>query len=346
MKRILIVRLGAMGDIVHAVPVAAALRRAFPAARIDWLVSGKHRAILDLVPVVDRRLVINDRSDASGGSSPLPAIRELRHQHYDAALDLQGLIKSAAIARLSGAKRVVGFSKRYLREPLARFFYTDAHDPGGEGMHARSETRHVVHINLGLLGALGISSPAVEFPIDATPGAAAREVAQRTAGRYAVLNPGAAWPNKRWPPDRLAQVAVAVRARYQLPSVVLWGPGEKDLADQVVAQSQGAAIAAPPTTIADLAVIVRDAVVMVSGDTGPTHIGAALGTPIVGIYGPTRPERNGPWLPADITVSRAHECACHHLRRCRRGRMCLLDISTEEVLAAVDQRLANGRVSG
>jgi lipopolysaccharide heptosyltransferase I len=346
LKRILIVRLGALGDIVHAVPVAAALRRAFPDARIDWLVSGKHRAMLDLVPVVDRRLVISDRTDAREGRSLLAAIRALRRTNYDVALDLQGLIKSAAIARLSGATRVVGFSKRYLREPLARVFYTDAHDPGGEGMHAPSETRHIVHINLGLLGVLGIRTPAVEFPIRATPGDATRQVAERTGGRYAVLNPGAAWPNKRWPPDRLAEVAIALRARHQLPSIVLWGPGEKDLADAVVAQASGAAMAAPPTTIADLAVIVGDATVMVSGDTGPAHIGAALGTPIVGIYGPTRPERNGPWQPADITVSRARECECHHLRRCRRGRMCLLDISTEEVLAAVERRMATGRVSG
>src|SRR6266581_4161757 len=97
MNRVLLVRLGALGDIVHAIPVAAALRRAFPSARIDWLVSAKHRAILDVVPVIDRRLVINDRGDASGGTSLLAAIGELRRAKYDVAIDLQGLIKSAVL---------------------------------------------------------------------------------------------------------------------------------------------------------------------------------------------------------------------------------------------------------
>src|SRR5207248_2245633 len=138
MSSFLIVRLGALGDIVHAIPVAAALRRAFPSARIDWLVSGKHREILELVPAIDRRVVIDDRGDGSG--APLWAsIRELRRARYDTTLDLQGLVKSAVIARLSAAPRVIGFSRRYLREPLARCFYTEAHDPGGEGIYAPTE---------------------------------------------------------------------------------------------------------------------------------------------------------------------------------------------------------------
>ena len=104
MSRFLIVRLGALGDIVHAIPVAAALRRAFPSARIDWLVSAKHREILDLVPVIDRRLVINDRGDAAGGTSLVATIRELRRSRYDVAIDLQGLIKSAVLARALGRR--------------------------------------------------------------------------------------------------------------------------------------------------------------------------------------------------------------------------------------------------
>ena len=131
MNRFLIVRLGALGDVAHAIPVAAALRRAFPAARIDWLVSAKHRAILDLVPVIDHRLMVNDRGGASGGMSRLAAIRELRAARYDVALDLQGLIKSAVLARASGAARVVGFAPGYARERLSRLFYTDVYDPGG-----------------------------------------------------------------------------------------------------------------------------------------------------------------------------------------------------------------------
>ena len=122
--------------------------------------------------------------------------------------------------------------------------------------------------------------------------------------------------------------------------MVLWGPGEEALAAAVAAGAQGAAAASPPTTIADLVALARGAALMVSGDTGPTHIAAAVGTPIVGLYGPTRPARNGPLSPLDVTVSRDPVCQCHHLRRCKLETMCLADIQTDEVLKAIERRLA------
>jgi heptosyltransferase I len=345
-ERFLIVRLGALGDIVHAIPVAAALRKAFPAARIDWLVSAKHRELLDLVPVIDRRLVINDRIVAQadreepGGASLWHSIVELRRAGYDAAIDLQGLLKSAVLSRASGASRVVGFAPSYLRERLARVFYTDAYDPGCSGLYDPRETRHVVEINLGLLRPLGITAGAPEFPIEQSDSAPAREMRDRCGGRYALLNPGAAWPNKRWSPARFGAVAASLRERHGLMSVVLWGPGEEPLARDVAASAGGAAVVSPKTSIADVVALVRGAAVMVSGDTGPTHIAAAVGTPLVGLYGPTRAQRNGPWAPADITISREAICQCHHLRRCRLETMCLLDIQIDEVAAAVERRLA------
>lgn len=348
MAGFLIVRLGALGDIVHTIPVAAALRRAYPDARIDWLVSGKHREILDLVPCVTTRIVaaagaFAGPGEGEAGHSFLGAIRAIRRQRYDTVLDLQGLIKSAIIARFSGAPRVVGFTSRYLREPMAHRLYTAHYDPGGDGIYAPSETRHVVHINLGMLDALGVPPAPPAFPFDRRPSEAADRVLESTGGRYALLNPGAAWPNKRWPPDRLGALARALRDRLRLASVVLWGPGEREIAEAVVAQAGGAAMLSPETRIADILAIARGAAVMVSGDTGPTHIAAAVGTPIVGIYGPTRPERNGPWLPEDVTVSRAARCECHHLRRCTARRWCLLDVEVGEMLGAVERRLAAGR---
>jgi len=348
LSRFLIVRLGAPGDIVHAIPVAAALRRAFPGSRIDWLVSARHREILDLVPVIDRRLVIHDRprtvprsdGEAHGGVSLAGAIRELRKARYDVAIDLQGLIKSALLARSSGAPRVVGFVSSYAREALARPLYTDVYDPGRGGLYDRRETRHVVEINLGVLSALGISMAEPEFPIEAVVSEAARQIQDRTSGRYALVNPGAAWPNKRWPTARLAAVAALLRQRHAVTPVVIWGPGEEALAQEVVAAAGGAALLSPRTTIADLVALTRGATLMVSGDTGPAHIAAAVGTPIVGIYGPTRPARNGPISPRDITVSRDAVCRCHHLRRCTQNRMCLLDVAVEEVADAVERRLA------
>jgi lipopolysaccharide heptosyltransferase I len=339
MDRILIVRLGALGDIVHSLPVAAALRRAFPSAEIDWLVSAKHREILDLVPVLSRRIVMNDRGEARSGESLFAAMVKIRRGKYDVAIDLQGLLKSAAIARLSGARRVIGFTSKYARESLASWFYTTSHNPGGDGMYATSETRHVVDINLGLLAALGVAAAPAEFPLEPRPSEVARQMAARAGGAYALLNPGAAWPNKRWPPPRLAALASELHSRRGLRSVVLWGPGETELAEEVAAMSGGAAIVSPETRIADVVALARGAAVMVSGDTGPTHIAAAVGTPIVGIYGPTRPERNGPWVRDDETVSRAAICQCHHYRQCRVERMCLLDIEMSEVLAAVERRL-------
>ena len=341
-KRVLIVKLGALGDIVHAIPVAAALRRAFPGVRIDWLVSAKHREMLDLVPVIDRRLVINDRGAAGDGTGILAAIRELRRSKYDVALDLQGLLKSAFFARSSGAGRVIGFASGYVRERLARPFYTEVHDPGGGGMYHPDET-HVVWTNLGLLEPLGIRVAQPEFPVERVESDVARAVAVQTGGRYALLNPGAAWPTKRWPPARLGAVAIALRDAHALSSVVLWGPGEESLAREVVASSAGAAILSPRTSIADLVALSRSAALFISGDTGPAHIAAALGTPIVGIYGPTRPSRNGPWSPRDVTISRDSVCQCHHLRRCRLATMCLADIEVDEVLTAIDRRLAGAR---
>ena len=128
------------------------------------------------------------------------------------------------------------------------------------------------------------------------------------------------------------------RAGAPAPRVAEFEHGEA-----VVAASGGAALLSPRTSIADLVALARGAAIMVSGDTGPTHIAAAVGTPLVGIYGPTRPERNGPWRPADVTVTRADTCECHHLRRCRRDTMCLMDIAAVEVLDAVERRLAAER---
>jgi ADP-heptose:LPS heptosyltransferase len=195
-------------------------------------------------------------------------------------------------------------------------------------------------MNLGLLTNLGVAASAPQFPIERVDTDIARELRSRTGGQYILMNPGAAWPNKRWPAARFGAVARAIHERRGLQTIVSWGPGEEPLAQEVTRESGGAAILSPPTSIADLVALVRGAAVMISGDTGPTHIAAALGAPIVGIYGPTRPSRNGPWGASAITISRDAVCQCHHLRRCTSDRMCLLDIEAAEVLEAVERRLA------
>jgi heptosyltransferase-1 len=121
---------------------------------------------------------------------------------------------------------------------------------------------------------------------------------------------------------------------------VLWGPGEESMAAAVVAASHGTAVLAPPTTITDIVAIAKGASLMVSGDTGPLHIGAAVGTPIVALFGPTSAERNGPWAASDISISRLDGCVCHYERQCRRSQPCIDDISVDEVIAAIERRVA------
>jgi lipopolysaccharide heptosyltransferase I len=340
MTRVLIVRLGALGDIVHALPAAAALREAFPAARIDWLVDAKHRALLDLVPVIDMRIDVDSRA-WSGPRAPLAVVRELRRTQYDVALDLQGLIKSAAFARASGARRVIGYTRPHLREEAARFFYTEQVDASGD---AAGDTLHVVYKSLAALRALNL-------PIDAAPRFPLSEPASHVPActrqllglspdePFVLINPGAAWPNKRWPAERFGALAREIRARHGWKSAVLWGPGEETLAAQVASSSSGAADMAPATSLADLVALARAARLLISGDTGPIHLAAAVGTPVVGIYGPTDPRRNGPWDAHDVCVSRFTPCACHHQRRCRVARWCLADIEVAEVVDAVERRL-------
>jgi len=326
----LIVRLGALGDIVHAVPAAAALRRAYPDARIDWLVDARHRAIVDLITIVDRAIVLQ-RSNASGW---LDATRRLRETRYAAAIDLQGLLKSAIFARASGAARVIGFSIWHLREKTARPFYTETDRRG------RLEADHVIVKNLRLLSALGVHDERVEFPLAEVPSPALSAVRASPGGDrpFALINPGAAWPNKRWPAERFGEVAAFIKEIRGLPSLVLWGPGEEGVAGAVVEASGGAARIAPRTGLADLLALSRAASLMVSGDTGPLHLAAAVGTPIVALFGPTDPHRNGPWASDDIAVSRFGACGCHYERRCRQQDWCLDSVSVAEVTAAIQQR--------
>jgi len=157
--------------------------------------------------------------------------------------------------------------------------------------------------------------------------------------RYAVLNPGAGWPNKRWPAERFAAMARELHRWHGLLSLVTWGPAERALADEIVASSDGAARLSPPTSVGELAAVMAGAALVVAGDTGPLHIAAAVGAPVVGLYGPTWPERNGPWDPADEVISRADRCQCHHKRQCLTGAPCIETIGLDEVLDAAERRL-------
>ena len=335
MNSFLIVRLGSLGDVVHGIPVVAALRQEFPTSRIDWMVDPRYVELLNLVVGLDRRIGVDPRAVKRGRARQRfrETLRELRHTGYDAAIDLQGLLKSAMLARSIRARRTIGFPRKHLREPLARLFYTDAPDPG--------DATHVIYKNLSLLAPLQVTDRRVRFPLEIPRTATSQQIINRFEGHdYTLINPGAAWPNKRWPPARFGAVAALIAREFGWRSLVLWGPGEQELAHEVVATSGGAAEISPPTTITDLFGVARTARLMISGDTGPLHIAGAVNTPIVALYGPTRPERNGPWGLSDVALSRVHQCSCLYERKCRKTERCIDDISVAEVISAVQRRVA------
>jgi lipopolysaccharide heptosyltransferase I len=337
-RSILVVRLGALGDLVHALPAVAALRAAWPDARIDWLVDGRYAALLAMVPIIDRTIVVGGAT----GASTLSVLRSLRRARYDTSIDLQGLLKSAAFARLSGARDTIGFVPAQLRERAASVFYTKRVRADDHG--------HVIRKNLSLVRALGVAADAITCPLAVPPTPTLAEVRKLLgagdAGAFAIINPGAGWPNKQWPADRYGAVAAHLGRRYGLPSLVSWGPGELERAERVAVASHGAANVAPATSLADLVALARAAALFIAGDTGPLQLAAAVGTPVVGVFGPTSPARNGPWADDDVCVSRFDECECHHRRRCRRPTPCIETIAPQEVIDAVDRRLANRGARG
>jgi ADP-heptose:LPS heptosyltransferase len=267
------------------------------------------------------------------------ALSTLRAARRDVALDLQGLWKSAAWARLSGAGRAVGFAPRWRREPLSSVLLTEQALLGPEAVH-------VIDKNLALLRTLGISALGLrEFPLPPTPGMAARVAAALKADSveddYVILNPGGGWASKLWPPEFFARVALGLRDRG-LAGVVTWGPGEEKLADRVVAASGGAARRSFPTTLLEFVELARGARLVVAADTGPLHLACAAGAPVVGIFGPTDPARNGPWSAADVTVRRRPLCSPCHRRRCSVHEGVMHAIPPQEVLKAIDRRLGGG----
>jgi ADP-heptose:LPS heptosyltransferase len=323
-----VVRLSAIGDVVHALPVASALKR--HGWETGWLVEPAARPLLEGHPGIDR-LVAAPAARAFDWGQARTAWRELRSRRYHVALDLQGLWKSAAWARLSGAPRVVGYGKQWRREGASAWLLHERVAPAGDA-------RHVIDENLALLRPLGVEAVGNrEFALPESPGAVGDRLRRLELGEFAVLNPGGGWPEKLWPAERFGEVATGLRERG-LASVVTWGPGEQPLAERVVAASRGAASACFPTTLLELLGVLRSARLMVAADTGPLHLACAAGTPVVGIYGPTDPARNGPFSPVDEVVEAPFEQK-GTLRYAREGAR-MDAVAAEQVLAAVDRRLA------
>jgi heptosyltransferase-1 len=335
----LVVRLSSIGDVVHTLPAAAALRA--QGWETGWVVEPPAQPLLTGNPAVAWATQAPAARAFRVGSA-LRAVRSLRSRRCDVALDLQGLWKSATWARLSGAHRVLGYAGPWRRERSSALLL-------GETVDLPSHLTHVIDKNLALLRAVGIDAVGSrEFPFPQDPAIAAR-VEERLAGivggSYVVLNPGGGWGSKLWPAEQFGAVARAFEERG-LTSLVTWGPGEDALAEGILAASGGRARRCFPTTLLELVEVLRRARLVVAADTGPLHIACALGTPVVGLYGPTDPARNGPFSPEDPIVRRTPPCAPCHRRACPVHDGVMATIPVGEVVAAAESRLATDRRRG
>jgi lipopolysaccharide heptosyltransferase I len=293
--RLVLVRLSALGDLVHTWPLVTALRAAIPDLHITWVVEEAFCPLVEGHPAVDCTMTAATRRwrkapFAAGTRAETAVLRtKLRELEPDIALDTQGTVKSAWVTRLSGAKDRVGLARRWRREALAGLAYHRT-------VAGCSDNPHVVATNLAAAAAVGVD-PGPVTPPDGRwllqVGSGSPDAPAGEAGRYAVLLPGAGHPSKVMGVPVLGEIARGL-AKRSLKPVVGWGPGERERSAAIVEASAGDAVLAPPTTIVELAYLLHGASLVVGGDTGPTHLAASLGSPTLGVFVATDWRRNGP----------------------------------------------------
>jgi heptosyltransferase-1 len=340
--RILIVKLGSLGDVVHTLPALAALRRGLPASHLAWVVErGGAAQLLHGNPYLDELIEVDMRAwrrsltRRETRAAIRAALAQLRAGRFDLALDFQGLLKSAMIARLAGAPRRVGFAPPALREPASAWLLTERVEVDDDG--------HVINKNLKLAAHLGGAlSGEYEFPISLAPEDEQFAEAQlaRLGGALALINPGGGWPTKLWSVEGFAGIADRLWEAYGLRSAVTYGPGEEALAQAVVEQTRSGAAVMLASTLKQFFALAQRTALFLGGDTGPLHLAAAARAPIVGIYGPTPARRNGPFASDDLVVERFDlDCRVDCYRRSCSHTSCM-KIPVEAVWQAVVKRLA------
>jgi heptosyltransferase-1 len=307
--RALVLRLSALGDVIHTIPAVMTLRSV---ADVTWTVEAPYRELVELVagvPTIPVRIRKWSRAPIAHRGNLHESWRALR-SGFDLAVDFQGLIKSASVMRASGAVVRYGFDRKAIREKQAAWF-ANRHVPV-------DTTRHVVDQNQQLAGAvvrdLTSSSTIPPAPAPDWNAFVMNNGLDELAGSV-VLLPGAGKPNKLWPVERFRELA----RRIGPQALAVWGPGERELAEGIGAR------VAPPTSLRELAWILQHARAVVGADTGPLHLADALGTPLVGLYGPTNPRRNGPYSQLD-------HCIDHFT-----GSKSMESISVEEVVNALER---------
>ncbi len=330
MDNFLIIRLSSLGDIIHTLPAFSALRKKYPSAQISWVVEEKGKEVLDLVPGIDKIIVAHTegwRINTRKFWKEISALKKDMKNRDQIAVDFQGLIKSGFIAYLSRARKRIGFHKKNLRESQASLFYTDRLDEV-------SETIHVIDKNLRLLTLLGIMETQYEFPL-VLPDKPVRSVKAKLhklgydgKKKLVVLNMGAAWKTKRWFPENWVELIHALK-QEDVFSLILWGnEEEKALAEEVHKGSR--APLSPDFTLKEVMALVKESSLLVSGDTFALQVACAFSRPVVGIFGPTNPGRNGPFSPRDKVAFHEMECSYCYKRSCE-SLECLKKITPEEV---------------
>jgi lipopolysaccharide heptosyltransferase I len=341
--QILFVKLSSIGDIVHTLPTLAAVKTALPTAEISWVVEKSSAEILRGNPMIKNLIELDTRSLRGGKVieeillDASRQMRELRKYSFDAALDFQGLLKSATITKLSKAKRRYGFDKSNLREPASRFLLTEKVEIPPK--------IHVIRKNLILAEkALNIPVPTddFEFPIfsDDAHQAEAEKIVAETSENFAILNPAGGWTTKLWHAEKFGALADKLWIENGLVSVVTTAPNEKNLAQKVLQNSKSGKVYLAEPSLKGFYELAKRARIYVGGDTGPTHLAVAATCPVVGIFGPTEWWRNGSPRPADICVERNDiDCRTDCHRRTCSNWICM-DISVETVFEAIQKRLS------
>lgn len=325
----LLVRLGSLGDIVHALPAASALRDTFPNARIDWIVDRKWVRLLEGNPDISHMIVLDRKSP--GGIRA--TVRSLRAANYSCAVDFQALYKSALLPFWARVPRRIGFKSSYAREGLAALLYTERLNPNGA---------HKVEHNLTLAERAGARRGVARFPLaihSEDEETVSRELAAHGLQEFFVLNPGGGWRSKCWPAERYGEIHRRLFEMRGWRGVLTYGPGEADLTERAKQAAGNSPLAVIDLKLGPLLALLKRAKFVVSADTGPMHLASALGAPTVGLFGPTDPSRNGPYSLADLTV-RNPGASVTTYQRGEDFSPSMLSITTEQVIGAIDLRLA------
>ncbi len=331
-KRILIVKLSSIGDVVHTLPVLSALKKKYPKRYIAWVVKKKAKDILLDHPHLNEVILYEGIWKTT---------RKLRSLKFDLAIDLQGLFRSGLLILLSGAGVRLGFSRANSRE-LSHLFLNQRVTP-------REEDRHVIDKNLSLLRPLGIEVREKEFIIPVSNenreyiAHFLKEKGVASNDLLIALNPGASWQSKLWPAERWAELADRLIEKLKAKIVFLWGPGEKNFINRIVKMTENKPIISCKTNLKELACLISKCRLFVGGETGPLHIACALNIPSVALIGPTNSVRNGPYEEGHIVIEKDLPCRGCWRHECKRLD-CMKLITVDEVFSAVERQLQGKKV--